>query len=125
MKFSITVTQEPEYLLIKGVGYVRTLEDQKLWSDACYREVMANNASRVLIDERLLRFDNTIGDQLAVVQHYIDQYEIVIRSLRCAILVDQVNEELDNIWELVVNQRGFPWKLFSDHDAAVAFLMRD
>ena len=122
---TMTVSHEPGYLFIKGVGYIRTLEEQQQWSDAVYREVIANNASRVLMDDRLLQFDSTVGDQCNIVQYYIDRYDSMIRSVKAAFLLDASQGEVNRIWELYLHQRGFPWKVFTEFDDATAFLIKD
>ena len=122
---TITVRMEPEYLLIEGVGTIATLEDQKNWSDACYREVIKFNASRVLIDDRQLQFKTSFIDQCDVVRHYNDEFEAKARSVRVAIVVNHDDKELHDFWELYASNRGFLWKVFREMDAAIAFLTKD
>lgn len=121
----MTVRKEPGYLLIEGVGSIATLDDQKNWSDACYREIVDNNARRVLIDDRLLQFKVSLFDQYDVVMHYRDEYENEIMEVRVAIVVNNDNEELHDFWELYANNRGFPWKVFREMDPAIAYLTED
>lgn len=121
----MTVRMEPGYLLIEGVGSIATVDDQNNWADACYREVTSNNASRVLIDDRLLKFEVSMIDQCNVVKHYSDEYESKIRGVRAAIVVNHDNEELRDFWELYANNRGFPWKVFRQMDAAIRYLTAD
>ena len=121
----MTIKLEPGYLSIQGVGSIDTLEDQKNWSDACYREAIAHNASRVLIDDRQLHFNVGILDQCDVVKHYSEEFEAKIRRVRVAIVVNQDDEELHDFWQLYAGNRGFLWKVFKDIDAAVDYLAND
>ena len=122
---TMTARMEPEYLSIEGVGTIATLEDQKNWSDACYREVIKYDARRVLIDDRQLQFNTSFFDQCDVVRHYNDEYETRVRSVRLAIVVSHDNEELHDFWELYASNRGFDWKVFREMDTAIAFLTTD
>ena len=122
---TVKVRMEPEYLLIERAGTIATLEDQKIGSDACYREVIKNNVDRVLIDDRQLQFNTSILDQCDMVGYYNDEYEVEIRSVRVAFVVNHDDKELHDFWELYAGNRGYLWKVFREMDDAIAFLTRD
>ena len=121
----MNVRMEPEYLLIEGIGVISTVKDETDWADACYRTVIQHGARKALIDLSQISFETGIIDQCNVVKHYNQEYEVKIRAVRTALLVKGDDKELHDFWELYANNRGYPWKVFTDIEPAVVFLTKN
>lgn len=120
---AITITSRPEtnWLLIEGKGVVENLKDEMLFANQCYEEILKHNSKKVLLDQRGIEFKSSIVDQYGVVTSY-KEFPPEVRNIRIALIVKPKEKELHESWELFANNRGYPWKVFIEMEAAVEFL---
>lgn len=119
-----TVNSRPEesYLLIEGTGSIENADDEKTFSSSCYEEIQKHGSKRVLVDQRNISFKSSILDQCDVVSHYSTEFDVMIRATRIAVLVLPESEELHAFWEVYANNRGYPWKVYTEMEDAIGFL---
>jgi hypothetical protein len=119
---AITTHGEGDYLIIEGSGIIANAGDEKAFASHCYDQIQQHGSRRVLVDQRGIHFESSIVDQCAVVEHYTREFDPIIRAVRLAILVRPEDEDLHGFWELYASNRGYFWRVFTDMEAARAFL---
>jgi hypothetical protein len=125
MSVELTVRSEENWLVIEGVGVIANAADEKSFASSCYEEIIKHGARRALVDLRKIDFRSSIFDQVDVVSHYNKEFDSQIRTVRITLVVDPKHKDLHDFWEVYANNRGYPWKVFTEMEAATAFLQQD
>lgn len=123
MSLSTTSRVEDNYLLIESSGVVNNAGDEKLLTFQCYEEIAKTDIKRIVLDHRKVEFRASITDMFVVVSDYSTDFPTELRSRRIASVVAPEYKELCMFWETCALNRGYNFRLFTDFESALEFLL--
>ena len=123
MPAEITFDLKPEYLYIRGEGGIDSIEDERTLADSCYSIIQKHSAKSFLIDLRDVEYKTDPLSKYLVVEHFEAEYPKDVKKLRGALVVKRDQHKLHKFWEEIAIGKGFCWYIFTNIDAASAFLL--
>lgn len=121
MKYAFSFEKTGNYLLVKPHGQPADVSDWNRNAEQIFLEADARGVCRVLIDRRNAELDADTMDVIGV-SDYLDSQDLQSLGIRLALLADEKDVGIFKMLETALTNRAFNYKLFTDYEAAKAWL---
>jgi len=124
MAIHYDIKPEGELLRVRAWGQDESLQDAQGYGKAVLDACTEHGCQRVLCDERELVYGLDTLETFNLAEYEIARADTIF-WLRVAIVHQPQNRELDTFYENVMVNRGAALRMFTDMEAALAWLMDD